>query len=374
MGLSLDTDIQLEDRLAFEPLEPVALEHTKKDASRLRTDLQLQQAREENAAISRDAARLERFPTVSSFADYGTTGLGIRDSLPTHTVGISVAFPVFDGGRRKAKAAEAASKWRQEQIRTAELREQTELETRMAIENLHSAEAQVQVSMRGVRLSNRELTAARERYEAGVSSNLEVTDAQSRLERARDNHLDAVFNYNQAMIAFGRASGTLDRMLERMAVVMGAAGPVGSAVMPNGCAAEPLRPWASDTHSFVPPAPISMAVEARWIADEPPAIGMAERMQALPLPDPIPTPAPMPSYAVQVGAFRAQEAAEQFVGQLIATYHTGCVVQREDQAVWRVLVGLGSSKSAAESLAAAIRNRDSLPAFPIVMPVSADCR
>jgi outer membrane protein TolC len=46
-----------------------------------------------------------------------------------------------------------------------------------------------------------------------VASGLEVTDAQTRLARARDNHVEALFNYNQARIDLGQAMGIVRRMI-----------------------------------------------------------------------------------------------------------------------------------------------------------------
>ena len=63
-------------------------------------------------------------------------------------------------------------------------------------------------------LSDSELTQARRRFEAGFASNLEVTDAQTRLERARDNRIDALFSYNVARIDLGRAMGNVRRMIQ----------------------------------------------------------------------------------------------------------------------------------------------------------------
>ena len=59
----------------------------------------------------------------------------------------------------------------------------------------------------GLELADNELTQARRRYEAGVAISLEVTDAQTRLERARDNQIAALFNYNLARIDLAQAMG-----------------------------------------------------------------------------------------------------------------------------------------------------------------------
>jgi outer membrane protein TolC len=77
----------------------------------------------------------------------------------------------------------------------------------VALDALHSAEEQVNVAKEGLELAENELTQARRRYDAGVAGSLEVTDAQTRLERARDNRTAALFNYNVARIDLAQAIG-----------------------------------------------------------------------------------------------------------------------------------------------------------------------
>ena len=102
-------------------------------------------------------------------------------------MGIQVKVPIFDGGRRDARRAESASQFRAESVRTNDLKEQIELDVRLALDGLQSADQEVKVAQEGLELANNELTQARRRYEGGVAISVEVTDAQTRLERARDN-------------------------------------------------------------------------------------------------------------------------------------------------------------------------------------------
>ena len=88
--------------------------------------------------------------------------------------------PIFDGGRRDARRAEAASQYRAEKVKTNDLKEQIELDVRLALDALRSAEEQVKVAREGLELAENELAQARRRYEAGVAIGLEVTDAQTR--------------------------------------------------------------------------------------------------------------------------------------------------------------------------------------------------
>jgi outer membrane protein TolC len=92
--------------------------------------------------------------------------------------------------------------------------DQIELDVQLSIDSMHSAEEQVSVASEALTLAESELTQARRRYDAGVASGLEVTDAQTRLARARDNHIAALFNFNLSRLEYGQATGTIRSMLE----------------------------------------------------------------------------------------------------------------------------------------------------------------
>jgi outer membrane protein TolC len=214
IGLRLDTELVLTDKLQYVPVDAVTMEQAKAQALKERPDLEAQQEREATARLSASATKLERLPSVAAFGDYGSSGTGFDSSLPTRTVGISVRVPLFDGGRRDARRAESASQYRAEKVKTNDLKEQIELDVRLALDELHSAEEQVKVSREGLDLAENELAQARRRYEAGVAIGVEVTDAQSRLERARDNQTAALYNYNVGRIDLAQAMGAVRKSVE----------------------------------------------------------------------------------------------------------------------------------------------------------------
>lgn len=216
MGLNLATSLELTDKLSYEPTEAISMEQAQAEALKNRPDIKAQAEREAAARLSANSVKLERLPSLVAYADYGSTGTtgDIVSLLPTRDYGIALRVPIFDGGRRDARRAETASQFRQERIRSNDLREQIELDIRTSLDSLHSAEEQLKVAEEGLTLSDSELTQARRRYAAGVASSLEVTDAQTRLERARDNRIDALFAYNAARIDLGRSMGNVRRMIQ----------------------------------------------------------------------------------------------------------------------------------------------------------------
>jgi outer membrane protein len=208
MGKSLDTEIELADSLILVPASPDPTQAIAQ-AMQQRSDWKAQFQKERAAGITTSAAKMDRMPSVSAFADYGSTGTGSDAAIPTRTYGVALKVPVLDGGRRKARVAESSSQHRQEQIRTRDLRDQIELEVRLALNALKSADEQVSVAKGGLSLAEKELQQARKRYEVGVANSVEVTDAQTRLARARDNQVQALYSHNLARIAFSEAAGTI---------------------------------------------------------------------------------------------------------------------------------------------------------------------
>jgi outer membrane protein len=207
MNMRMDVQLRLTDKLEYAPVDAVTLEQERAEALRRRADLEAQQQRESQARLSADATKMERLPSLQAFADYGSVGTGIGSALPTRTYGIALRVPIFDGGRRDARRAEAASEYRQERVRTIDLKEQIELDLRLALDELQSADDQVKVAQEGFSLAQNELQQAERRYKAGVANSLEVTDAQTRLERARDNQTAALYLYNLAKVDLAQATG-----------------------------------------------------------------------------------------------------------------------------------------------------------------------
>jgi outer membrane protein len=214
MGWRLDTEVELTDSLRYIPVDASTLEQAKEQALKQRPDYRAQMERESNAQMQASATKMERLPSLAVFGDYGSIGTSVNNAVPTRTYGFSLRVPVFDGGRRDARRAEVASQYRAEKVRTNDLKEQIELDVRLALDSLHSADDQVKVAQEGLQLAENELAQARRRYAGGVANSLEVTDAQTRLERARDNQTDALYNYNAARIDLAGSLGTVRRTIQ----------------------------------------------------------------------------------------------------------------------------------------------------------------
>jgi outer membrane protein len=214
MDLRLDTRLDLTDRLEFHVLGDLAPEQALEKALAARPDWRAQRQREKAAEMSHGATKWERLPSLAAFGNYGAIGPAIDNNFPTRTYGVSLRLPIFDGGRLEYRRVESASHLREEEIRTADLRARIELEIRLALDALHSAREQVQVAGEGLQLAQQELEQAQRRFAAGVAPGIEVTDAQNRVARARDNQIAALFSHESARLELGQAMGAVREMVQ----------------------------------------------------------------------------------------------------------------------------------------------------------------
>jgi outer membrane protein len=212
IGIDFEINLILTDELRLVELDPQTPSEALQVARENRVELEAQARRQKLASLTLSSITHERIPTLSATGDYGFIGLGIENTLPTRTVGVTLSVPLYDGGQREGRISESRSQVRQEQIRMKDVSDQVTLEVRDALLTIASAKQQVLVSQDGLRLALRELELARERFAVGVANNVEVTNAQTSVARARDNVIEALFNFNAARINLARAQGRMDSL------------------------------------------------------------------------------------------------------------------------------------------------------------------
>ncbi len=213
MRVDLDTPLNLTDKLEYIVVEPGILTAARTQAKKQRPDLKAEMERQNEARLGLSATRMQRLPTVVGFANYGTTGNLNAAALPTYTLGMAMRVPVFDGGRQEAQAAQSITQYREQSVRVKDLKDQIDLEVRLALERLDTADLQYKTAVAALDLAGVELDQTSRRYAEGVAGSIEVTDAQTKLARAQDNRIAALFSHNIARIDLNYAMGSLMKMI-----------------------------------------------------------------------------------------------------------------------------------------------------------------
>ncbi len=212
LGIAFDIRLVLTDELKFVPIETQAPEQALLTAREQRLELRAQENRQRLASLSLSSVTSERIPSLSLNGDYGWIGLKPEDALSTRSIGLTLSVPIFDGGQRESRISETRSRVRQESIRMKDVSDQVTLEVRNALLTLESSTQQVGVAARGMELALKELTFAKDRFAAGLTTNIEVTNAQTSVARARDNQIEALFRFNASRINLARAKGEIEKL------------------------------------------------------------------------------------------------------------------------------------------------------------------
>jgi outer membrane protein TolC len=212
LGIGFDVRLVLTDALAFVPVEAQPAEQALTIARQQRLELRVQENRQRLAALSLSSVTSERLPSLTLNGDYGWIGVKPEDPSATHTIGLTLSVPIFDGGQRESRISENRSRVRQESIRMKDVSDQVTLEVRNALLTLESSQQQVAVAQKGLELAAKEMTFARDRFEAGLTTNIEVTNAQTSMARARDNVIEALFRFNASRINLARAKGEIEQL------------------------------------------------------------------------------------------------------------------------------------------------------------------
>jgi outer membrane protein TolC len=216
LGRALDlepgTRIELTDTLAAPAMPVAGLQETLQAGLSQRPEFAVLDAREKAAASLREAAQGLRLPAIVATGAYGSTGLQSLPSTTTYQVSVGVKVPLFTGGLVSAQVARARSEEGRVQEARREVKAQVGYEIQVAQAELDATAHEVEVANLAVSLSTEALTQARHRFEAGVSNNIEVINAQDELARANDNQISALYRLNQSRADLARATGPLENL------------------------------------------------------------------------------------------------------------------------------------------------------------------
>jgi outer membrane protein len=203
MGIDIDTPTAIQDNLVYEPvtLDRAAL---RTEALRLRPEMRQARLRMEAAQAQQRQAFRNFFPDITVSGSYG----GARpELLEVWDATLSFTWPLFDGGGRLARYREARAN-----VEGAEARVRaTELDIIREVEQAQltvtEAEERIQAAQTAVASAQENFRLAQGRFDAGVGTILELTDAQLALTQAQNLEAQALADYRIALYRLDRARG-----------------------------------------------------------------------------------------------------------------------------------------------------------------------
>lgn len=170
----------------------------------------LENAREQGVKVARSG----HLPSVDAVAGYQwrKTGLSdsFRDAADGWLVGVQSQWNVFDGRATAGRIAQARSQLAQAQLSIEEAQLAIDVEVRRALSSLQEAWELAEASRKVVDQAAEALRLANVRQSAGTATQLDVLTSQVDLTQARNNQLQANYNYLVALANLRKAIGQAD--------------------------------------------------------------------------------------------------------------------------------------------------------------------
>ena len=206
MGIDSDGEYAIHDNLAFEKYE-ITLEDALKTAHRARPDLKSLEAQRESAEKAVARAKQEYYPQVNGNAQYNFAGSRYPLGQGWYA-GVALSVNLFDGLSTTNKVAEAQANKQSIDAKISAMKLQIMLDVKQAWLGLAKARQTIDTTNVQIRQATENLEIANLRYDAGLATPLEVTDATVTYSQAKLANINALFDYKVARANIEKAMGS----------------------------------------------------------------------------------------------------------------------------------------------------------------------
>ena len=155
------------------------------------------------------AAKRDQLPTVVVRGqwDFNLKTSTFQPRESSFTTIAAVQFKIWDSGQTQGRVEQARADVDKAKITIENVREGIALEVRNAYLGLQEAREKVAVAEKGLQAATESLRVARLRYEAGVSNQLELSDAELAYTQAEQNLVNARYDLRVAWARLEKAMG-----------------------------------------------------------------------------------------------------------------------------------------------------------------------
>jgi outer membrane protein TolC len=210
MGLPAGQQLQLTDTAPFAQLADMDLNEAKATAYQHRKDFLSLQAEVDVYARELRAVKYQRLPTLAFNGDYGVIGVPGAVYHGDFTATGSLKFPIFREAAQRGQEQQVSAQITNLQQRVTDLRVAIDSQIRSAMLDVNAANELVKVAQSNVTLAQQELSDVRDRFTAGVDTNLAVVDAQATVTSADSQLVSALYQYNVAKLQLARNTGVVE--------------------------------------------------------------------------------------------------------------------------------------------------------------------
>ncbi|HKO81658.1 MAG TPA: TolC family protein [Chitinophagaceae bacterium] len=182
-----------------------------------REDIRLSYQMIESKENELSSIRAEKSPAINSYfrynyqSQFNKPGKAFNSDYlyNTSTVGISVSIPIFDGNRRKSRINTAQVQLDQLKLQNQHKQDQARMEVVSATGTLNNSQEQYVITKQNLGLAEKVFSSRRALYTEGVTTLVELLDAERELSNARNLHIQALIDVQTSRLDLHKANGTL---------------------------------------------------------------------------------------------------------------------------------------------------------------------
>ncbi|MCG3119563.1 MAG: Outer membrane protein TolC [bacterium] len=209
MGVHPATNYSVSESFVIPPLHPT-LDSAKTIAFAQRSELRSARARLQANQAFVAAAWNQHLPTLSASGSYIWSAFDFP-LFSRWNAGVTLSLPVFQGFNISAQVQQAKANADVAQANFEVLIENITLEVEQVYLSLQEANERIAAASKLVEQAEQNLKLAEARYNSGVGSPIEITDAQLSRSNARITQIQAQYDYNSALVRLRLAMGIAEQ-------------------------------------------------------------------------------------------------------------------------------------------------------------------
>jgi outer membrane protein TolC len=211
LGLDVNTPLEINARLEYTKLDADVEQETRKA---LESHPQIDKARmglnQSNSSLT--LARSSNYPSISFFGDYSWSDIAFPKSssewkqFASWDIGLRLSLSIFDGFLTTSQVRSAKAQVRLNNDNLEQSKRDLALAIKQADLSVKEAERKIQLTADALTSAEEDLKLTQEKYNLGAASILDLLNANVSYKTAKNNQVQALYDYNLAVAQFEKAT------------------------------------------------------------------------------------------------------------------------------------------------------------------------
>ncbi len=216
IGLPLDNPLNVSGTLEYQPVPDDEVIRISQQALTTRPEMKQLRLQLEMAQLNTSVQKGQYLPSLSFVGEYQFQGqssdlrFGPTERSTSLTAGLNLRFDIFNGFATSARIQQARARANEVLHQMENIGQLVKLEVEQATLRMQDARERIAARQKSVQQAQKAYDIAEVRYDSGVGTELELSDARLALNRTKTNYLQAIYDYNIALFEWQKAVGIIE--------------------------------------------------------------------------------------------------------------------------------------------------------------------